>query len=554
MIDDELDRLLQDIDSEKDYTVQKGHVKHFAEPTLDSSFDEASLQKKPITDKKDVTEVAKFFKRGISNGIHRHIELAKLLRSRLDITEVPEQVVPVIKKSSYSIFKIVEDIEILTDKFLNEINEASLRRKATKDFPLYFPDDYPDDSRLDFIVLKDIYILLRAFNSLIKKDWNELEKQSAVFNFADGGRQLSLVLNDIIVEGYSLCKATDTFLELIAHHLGLLSQHYNLADVDIRSKLQFNEYKSYSVQSLLNELNISNKDNNQLDSFKQDIQQTSGVTNFHVLEQSADSAIYRTHEQNDDSKSSAHSEYVTQQSKVPFTVKGTKPWNTREPYILPIDENVLNIEKEDLEYMVYYTKTKLTDDQIRSELRRALLKLTIDKEIYDIVEDFIEFISKKIVSILDESIEYFEISDNDRWLFYYHLGPHTVFRLLLADMQITGQGYCFSSRDGKKIKKLVPYEFLKTIVLEWWENNINNRDLPFDSVNALDLIRRQVSKKYFSEIDEFVAKIDAYLGTLNPETLKKLDRKSFIKQKALQVYNQKQILIFNRYVDKTIFK
>jgi hypothetical protein len=74
------------------------------------------------------------------------------------------------------------------------------------------------------------------------------------------------------------------------------------------------------------------------------------------------------------------------------------------------------------------------------------------------------------------------------------------------------------------------------------------------AVNALDLIRQAGFKKIFSEIDEFVAKIDVYLGTLNPDTLKKLDRKSFIKQKAMQVYNQKQILIFNRFVDRTIFK
>lgn len=43
MIDDELDRLLQDIDSEKDYTIQKGHVKQFTEHTLDSEFDETAL-------------------------------------------------------------------------------------------------------------------------------------------------------------------------------------------------------------------------------------------------------------------------------------------------------------------------------------------------------------------------------------------------------------------------------------------------------------------------------------------------------------------------------
>jgi len=552
MIDDELDRLLEDIDSDKDYTVHKSHVKHYAGHNIENQIDEASRDI-PLPEKKNISDVAKFFKLGLSNGIHRHIELAKLFRSRLDIAEVPEQVVPIVKKSSYSIFKIVEDVEILTDKFISEINEGSLKRKATKDFPLYFPDDYPDDNRLDFIVLKDIYILLRSFNTLIKKDWAELEKQSAVFNFAEGGKQLSSVLNDIIVEGISLCKATDILLEIIAHHLGLLSHHYNLADIDIRSKLQFNEYKSYSVQSLLNELNPSEAEKYPSETLNEDMQKTAYLSSS-GLEEPVYTTGYHKNELYDNKKSKTQSEFFPQQSTIPFTVKGTKPWNTREPYILMVDENVLNIEKEDLEYMVYYTKKQVTDDQIKSELRRALLKLTIDKEQSDIVEDFIEFMNKKIVSILNESVGYFEIPDNDQWLFYYHLGPHTICRLLLADIQITGEGYCFSSRDGKKIKKLVPYEFLKTIVLEWCQNNVNNRDLPFDSVNALDLIRRQVSKKYFSDIDEFVAKIDAYLGTLNPETLKKLDRKSFIKQKAMQVYNQKQILIFNRFVDRTIFK
>lgn len=553
MIDDELDRLLQDIDSEKDYTVQKSHVRHFAETAPESQFDE-TLRDIPLPQKKNISEVGKFFKRGLQQGIHRHIELAKLLRSRLDIAEVPEQVVPIVKKSSYSIFKIVEDVEILTDKFINEINEASLKRKATKDFPLYFPDDYPDDNRLDFIVLKEIYVVLRSFNSLVKKDWVELEKQTALFNFAVGGKQLSSVLNDIVVEGNNLCKATDTLLELIAHHLGLLSHHYNLSDVDIRSKLQFNEYKSYSMQNVLNELVASETERTQSESPWQDMQKTAYPSSAAGLEEPAHPTANHKQEQYDTGKSRTHPEYFSQANIVSFTVKGTKPWNTREPYILTVDENVLNIEKEDLEYMVYYTKQQMTDDQIKSELRRALLRLSIDKEKYDIVEDFIEFINKKIVSVLRESVEYFDIPGNDELLFYYHLGPHTVCRLLLADIQITGEGYCFSSQDGKKIKKLVPYEFLKTIVLEWCQNNINNRDLPFDSVNALDLIRRQVSKKYFTEIDGFVAKIDAYLGTLNPETLKKLDRKSFIKQKALQVYNQKQILIFNRFVDRTIFK
>ncbi len=555
MIDDELDRILQDIEPEQDYLTKK--VKH-SQKYEEYILDEISDDNKEIVhtpERKEVSLISKHFVNGFVNGIHRHIELSRSIRSRMDIAEIPEQIVPILKKSSYAIFKLIEDIEILSDKCINEINETNLKRRAAKDFPLYFPDDFPDDNRVDFIVLKDTYVLLRLFNSQVKKDWVELEKQTSVFNFSEGGKQLAFQLNDSIAEALQLCKATDILIELIANHLGLLPHYYNAPDAEIKSRIQFSEFKSYALPSILDGIHKDENDNQSIESELQTLQADSSDDS---IDEKLEDEKLNPHPHGVESKKifyrNDQNDASAKQANVFFTVKGSKPWNTRDPYILPIDENVLLVEEEDIEYMVYYSKTSMNEEQIKAELRRALLKLTIDRQKYDIVAEYVEYINKKIISVLQEILEYFYINDTDQWLFYYHLGPQTICRIVLADMQLTGEGYCFSSRDGKKIKKLLPYEFIKKMSLEWCENNINNRDIPFDSVNALDLIRRQVSKKYYLEVDEFVAKIDSYLGTLDSEILKKLDRRLFIKQKALQIYNPKQILIYNRFIDKTIFK
>lgn len=551
MIDDELDRILEDIDSEKEYAAKKGSKNpevQFYEQEL-----EVSPQTGYVPDKKDVSLINQYFNAELPQSIHRHIDLAKIIRMRLDITEVPEQIVPIVKKSSHSIFKIIEDITILTDKCVDEVNDGNVRRKASKDLPLYFNDEYSGDNKLDFVVLKRIFVHIRSFNSLIKKSWSDLEKQTAIFNFSEGGKKIASQINDVIVESDKLCKSTDRLLELIASHLGLIPQYYNASDADIRTKMQFNEYKSYKLSQLIASIRDMHRNETPDDSWQE--------TGNDSIEKGAVGSFQETVTNPIEERAIANEEGSSAQTScddnnygVSFTVRGKKSWNTREPYIVPIDQDVLAIEEEELEYMVYFIKDDISKERAMSEIKRAIVKLTIDRTSSDSLEAYGEFIYKRIVSLLNESVQFFQIPEADQWLYYYHLGPYTSWRMLLSDLQLSGQGYCFSVRDGKKVKKILPYEYLKKLTSEWYENNVSCKDMQFDSVNALDLLRRNVSRKYYSEIDEFVAKIDAYIKTLSPEIVKKLDRKSFIKNKALQVYSQKHIIVCNRFIDKTIFK
>jgi len=91
MIDDELDRILQDIEPEQDYLTKK--VKH-SQKYEEYILDEISDDNKEIVhtpERKEVSLISKHFVNGFVNGIHRHIELSRSIRSRMDIAEIPNK-------------------------------------------------------------------------------------------------------------------------------------------------------------------------------------------------------------------------------------------------------------------------------------------------------------------------------------------------------------------------------------------------------------------------------------------------------------------------------
>jgi hypothetical protein len=59
--------------------------------------------------------------------------------------------------------------------------------------------------------------------------------------------------------------------------------------------------------------------------------------------------------------------------------------------------------------MVYYSKTSMNEGKLKPNYE-GLLKLTIDRQKYDIVAEYIEYINKKIISVLQEILEYFYIN------------------------------------------------------------------------------------------------------------------------------------------------
>jgi len=139
-------------------------------------------------------------------------------------------------------------------------------------------------------------------------------------------------------------------------------------------------------------------------------------------------------------------------------------------------------------------------------------------------------------------------------LFAYHLGPHTVYQVIADAFASDGIGYCYKYASGNRILRHFPSEFVKGKVLEWFEHNVNAFDLPFDGIQEYENIRKMVSKKYFASVDESYNKLDKLIVQSKDARDPKFDKQALFKSKWKEWFGASNIIVYNRFLEKTIFK
>jgi hypothetical protein len=97
-------------------------------------------------------------------------------------------------------------------------------------------------------------------------------------------------------------------------------------------------------------------------------------------------------------------------------------------------------------------------------------------------------------------------------------------------------------------------EFVKEKILSWYEKNINIFDLPFDRVGEFNEIKRIVTDYYNSDRVKNEAKVEKAIIQYREQTGKSLDKDLMLKKKAVELFGSTMIIIYNRFVDRTLFK
>lgn len=168
--------------------------------------------------------------------------------------------------------------------------------------------------------------------------------------------------------------------------------------------------------------------------------------------------------------------------------------------------------------------------------------------------EYEEFIYKKIISQAQAVCDSFEFDGEMRDLFVYHLGPYTLYRLIVSLFQSEKTGICFKYLPGNKVVRYIPLEFVKEKILTWYEENINTLPLEFDKVQYFDEIRRTVTVKYNSDVDKYATMLDQLIAKLNLSEQENFDRDTYFRTKWSQWFGLPNIAVFNRFVDWSIFK
>ncbi|MFW5770001.1 MAG: hypothetical protein ACOCX9_01070 [Spirochaetota bacterium] len=568
MIDDDLDRLLSDIDEQNEYSSSREATREFQQKqarrhdnvvtTEEDGADQKESFLKRI-ERIDYGNAFEFHDKGIAGAIRYHIDQCNRFKDALTYFDAPEGLQSVLRKYNYTFVRYLENIERHFDKYVIELNKNNLRKKAQKDFPLMF-EGYEEANKINFLLLKEFFVHLRNYNSLVKREWIELGKSIGVINFADGGKALFQQLDNVVAESTGYCKQTDIFLHAVAAILSLPEDDFDILERDMNNRLIYHDYFDYSLENLYSfvpEVREIIHKQGQIDEYRKEREQAQDSEKYEEkMPQpmgSQDEHQYNADADVEEDFSEPGLETYSQPSIVNFTVKGTRHWNTREPYVIHLDQEKLGDDYRQMKDAFYFTMSPISDDALKGEIRRNLVKYKSGSDA-DVLSGYEEFLSRKITSLFNDIMDEFTISKDNQNLFFYHLGPATVYNILLAEFKNNGYGSCFKYEEGNRIKRFLPAEFIKENVLRWFENNINSLDLQFDSINNFDSMRKMVTKKYYAEIDQFNKRVDEVIRRMDPGAQKKIDRKKFIKQKAPLRFSLMQMIIYNRFVEKTAFK
>ena len=115
-------------------------------------------------------------------------------------------------------------------------------------------------------------------------------------------------------------------------------------------------------------------------------------------------------------------------------------------------------------------------------------------------------------------------------------------------------GICFRYLGENKISKFYPDELIKVAVLKWHEVNVNSFDLPFDRIQEFNEIKRKVSEKYEIEKNTNLKKVSIAVSQHYLKTGKRIKESDLLAAKAKELFGICAIPVYQRFIDKTIFR
>ncbi|GEM_PF-351548 len=565
MIDDELDRLLQDIEGEVDYTSARAEAIRDSERIArkgDKQVQESGEGAEEGAVEKKMRRLLfdsdlHIFKNGIPFIIQEHRNISEKLKRTFADASVSEAVEEILKKYQYTFSKFIDNINQTSDKYIPLVSEDVLSRKAKQDYVIVFTDNEDGKkNRIAFLKCAEIFIPLREFNSIVKKEWEEIHRTLGILNLTPEGKQLYLEIGGIIQDAFDLSEKTEKFLSRLHAILGISDEDYDVLEKDLFNKITYHENLSYDYDSLFEsphhkredslETALTDIDESDEQEFASDIEADEIETEKKFkedLEQKA--AVERV-----------ETDFAEQETKpvapVDFSMSGTRSWNTRVPYVILIHPDKLEQDYTDLNNSFLFLDDSQEGSQLEGAIKIALLKFLKDKT-QNIVKSYSSFLFKSIDFHVEEIGRFFGFDGDVLKLFIYHLGPFSVYRILINWFQMERIGSCYKYLGKNKASKFIPYEFVKETVLYWFQENINKSELPFDNIQEFNEFRKTVSRKYYSEIDRITSVIDEVAKKSNLDSRAASHKLELFRSKWNQWFGIAHIVIYKRFIEKTIF-
>ncbi|MBN1498048.1 MAG: hypothetical protein JXA07_14850 [Spirochaetes bacterium] len=233
-----------------------------------------------------------------------------------------------------------------------------------------------------------------------------------------------------------------------------------------------------------------------------------------------------------------------------FTLKGTKPWNRREPYLIRINPDVQKSDRESLGKSFYFVEDATNPDELKLIIKQEIVAF-LRRPSDHITARYEDFIYKIIISSVGGVSKNFKLDPATEKLFIYHTGPLTFYKYIREMFSNKKYGYCYKYLPGNKASRFFPEEFIKEIVMKWFEENINTLDLQFDSIQKYEEIKKIVSSRYYRDLRVFNGRLEQLNEKLGLD--RSISRAKLFQLKGGEWFGPLNLEIYRRFLGGVIF-
>lgn len=233
-----------------------------------------------------------------------------------------------------------------------------------------------------------------------------------------------------------------------------------------------------------------------------------------------------------------------------YNIRGTKSWNSREPYVIRVSAGGLRNDMESLKKSFMFVDAHMDPEALKLRIKQAIVTF-IRKPSEHITGKYADFIHKNIATILQELSRRFKLDQNNERLFIYHIGPLTVHKIIRDSFYQNKYGYCYKYLPGNKASRFFPEEFIKDIVMKWFEENIHTLDLNFDSIQQYEEMKKIAVRKYQNDLRTFNARLDQLNEKVGHD--KTVSRHRLFQMKGGDWFGRSDLEVYRRFLGASIF-
>lgn len=419
------------------------------------------------------------------------------------------------------------------------LDEKHMYAQVRKEYSRYFSHNLDESSRDDFIQFHLIFEMLRYFYIESKEGWVFIREAVSSAKFSDSDFQTNVLLNYRILPALERLNQLEIFLKRMSFILQIDNPNY-LTEYK-PTKPKFRDRITYRLSTVFDE-NLYGKPAS--------------------VEPEDSGIVYKADEvaQKENEEPNQNRETANQKSKLKedatsnyIQAYGKYTWNSDQHYFFRYEQDKYLAEKALFNSAISMDLHLGADEQVlRAELIRSMTSTEKkNKSGEDFEVEYQNFLKQFFLFCENIILMNMAIPNQVKYVFLFHLGPSHFYMIAKKFLMEVNTGYIHArGTDGKKVIRVIPGEYVKKHVIDYWNQTIlpnvgeekNNLALLKKLTEMIDEKYKEISKLTIQKYDE----LDEEIKNSKPRDL-------IFREHMNEWMGAANIIIFKRFVKNKSF-